>query len=476
MDAAKICAALAFHDAPLCTAAGSIVLLEWVHEQTVYPLLKYYDIAEAASAAAANGRIDVLRWYVRRGIRFSVSVVDSAVATGDLSMVLWLAEMGYHAELICCKAIEHGHVHIAEQFQDNIRGQPHSVRIAAMRGHYDMIRWLHSKAVQLPLDLLLYVEHYNIAQFLVEIGIRIPDDATNNAAAIDRLDILCLLIAHGAECSTETVKAAARHGHVRIVEYLIELGISIGDALASASAQGHVDIMRILLRHDSSQHNRELALNRAIANCHEDAINLLVNAGTRPNEHTATYAAYAGDVRRYMQCMALIRKNDDLPIEHIIRRGHLHMLKILMLSNPPNISTFMIRGAFVNGHLHILQWLHEERHYDFATETHTYLHTAIAYGHIDICRWLNGVCDRGNLFRGKPLIDYADGRHAMIKYLQEMGCTHIRALHTAICAGDFELVRHLAPTARRDDIDKALQVRPALDVRHIWQWLRDTYA
>jgi len=141
-----------------------------------------------------------------------------------------------------------------------------------------------------------------------------------NAAAAGHLEIVKLLLEHGADPNLPE-EGMAPHGH----------------ALYSAAANGHYDVARLLLEHGAYP-NPEVessadALSRAISNADQRMIDLLCSYGAAREVHLL---AYYGDVRTAAAVFAVnpALANDPSALTNAAGEGHEAFVRLLLRYQP----------------------------------------------------------------------------------------------------------------------------------------------
>jgi len=130
-------------------------------------------------------------------------------------------------------------------------------------------------------------------------------DALREAAANGHAEMVNLLLAADANVHAnddEALREAAARGHVEIVSLLLAAGANVhandDEALRYAAARGHVEIVSLLLAADANVHaNNDAALRYAAASGHAEIVSLLLAADANVhanNDAALRYAAASG--------------------------------------------------------------------------------------------------------------------------------------------------------------------------------------
>lgn len=134
---------------------------------------------------------------------------------------------------------------------------------------------------------------------------------------------------------------SAKHGHLDIVEYLLEQGVDEGQsdiALCFASSCGYLDVVKCLVEHGANIHAFDtVALRKAAENGHLDIVKYLFEQG------------------------ADIHVKHDEALEVSAKKGHLDLVKYLVQQGMDTkaISEAMWLSAF-HGHLDVVKYLVEQ--------------------------------------------------------------------------------------------------------------------
>jgi uncharacterized protein len=107
------------------------------------------------------------------------------------------------------------------------------------------------------------------------------------------LEAVKLLIAHGAKVNTPVshpLAGAAANGHLDIVKVLLEAGASVKGhhAFQYAASQGHIDIIQTLLDAGADINEDAEALTYAVINGHTETVRVLIERGVDVNAIKST--------------------------------------------------------------------------------------------------------------------------------------------------------------------------------------------
>ena len=248
----------------------SIVELLLKNETTLD--LQSWDKNDGFYFAALNGRIDIVKLFLRSGIPINEfmcgegSALAAAVKGRKREMAQFLLKNG--AEVDLCVLTGHGSALATAIANDNL----------------DMARFLidHGASVDLPIQgrygsalaVAAHAGRLKMAQFLIENGasvdLKLPPhsgSALANAASMGKLDVARLLIENGVSVDmaildhfVSALAEAAAMGRRAMVRLLIEHGASVnltlpgqyGSALAAAACAGRLDMVQLLVDRGAS--------------------------------------------------------------------------------------------------------------------------------------------------------------------------------------------------------------------------------
>lgn len=114
------------------------------------------------------------------------------------------------------------------------------------------------------------------------------------------------------------LSCASCYGHAAIVKLLIgrraNICVDNNHALEAAATDGHIDVVRLLLRHGANTKNNSLILSASVGNGHMDVVKILLDHG------------------------ANVHANKDEAIKYAALNGHINIIKLL-ISKGANIET-----------------------------------------------------------------------------------------------------------------------------------------
>eukprot|EP01133_Synstelium_polycarpum_P002900 gene2900-3330_t len=256
---------LAVDGVNLAAGGGHLATLQYLASETKYLRVMH---RSAIDYAAESGRLNVVKWLLGQ---FEVSDVSSAF------------------EYACMN----GHLEVVRQLHASSRvtltESTAPIDLAAAGGHLEVVQWLHAyrtePATVYAKDSAACGGHLDVLKFLVESR---PNEsctcsALDQAASHGHLDVLIYLWERQPPCSTvaritssasdfaaleghldilkyiyttipearasdKALSHAAERGHLEVVRFLLDIGISVTSrALDAASKHGHLEVLRVLI-------------------------------------------------------------------------------------------------------------------------------------------------------------------------------------------------------------------------------------
>ena len=225
-------------------------------------------------------------------------------------------------------------------------------------------------------------------QWLFENKLHPPKSSTiwsNNTqipARRGNLEVLKYLYEHGCAVINEaTFSAAARGGHMHIIQWLLDMGCTMSPSACAAAAEaGNLELLKWLRKNGCKWDEDSCA--SAACGGHYQILKWLRENGCEWNSQTCFYIARRGDLGmlKWANSNGCILNVDVA--SGAATNGHLEILKYLQEQG----IRYTNGGSSVTarGHLHVLKWLNE---FGFQW-THFELIQAIRYGHLDVVKWL----------------------------------------------------------------------------------------
>lgn len=181
----------------------------------------------------------------------------------------------------------------------------------------------------------------------------------------------------GAKVSAEdeyALRAAAKNGHLAIVQYLVQNGANIHHAerfgaLPLSAAEGHLPVVQFLVSQGADIHaNNGHSLISAIVGGHLPVVEFFYQQGIdifAENQYPLKIASRNGKdkiVRFLIEKGADIFAEDEAALRHAAKEGHLEVVKVLVENGADVLrhNSSALRKAVESGHLHVAQFLLEK--------------------------------------------------------------------------------------------------------------------
>ncbi|KAI5837291.1 ankyrin repeat-containing domain protein [Morchella snyderi] len=436
--------------------------------------------------AAGSGRIDMLCLLLDAGADVKadgMAVLQAAVVSGSTDMVKSLLQAGAEVSSVSTEykgasalrmAVKSGNMDIVKLLLDagaDVNSMP---PVGRRVGH---IALSHQLTI---LQEAAAAGHMDIFKILLDHGADIgrtahPTCKTVLQAAVEggNPDIINFLIDTGVNPGVNLggpwgqrlLELAAWKGDMTTVKLLVDSGVNINaratdadrTALEAASARGHIELVRFLLRvgadvnvRVSSYGGPMAALQGAAAGDYLDIVKLLVNAGayldTKAGDSTGTLTALQAAAREghieVVRFLVSIRANVNMrgpimngrtALQASAERGHQEIVKCLwragadVNATPSNSGgRTALQAAVESGHLHIVKFLLNMGANVNAASCDILgvlaLNAAAENGHLDIVKVL---VDAGALIETPEktalLAAAAGGNIQVVKYLLDRG-------------------------------------------------------
>jgi hypothetical protein len=200
---------------------------------------------------------------------------------------------------------------------------------------------------------------------------------------------------------SESLRYAARYGHIGIVKYLVGLGCKHDKVLINAVRSGHLDIVKYLITMGPNYaKDKYFAF---VTACHKDRIDIV---------------KYFIEELKYD-----IREEDSFPMAQCARQGHLDILKYLVERghHMKNNGEVLLKCAEY-GFFDVIEYLCEIG-YGFQDKGNSAIIKSAENGHIVIVEYL---VDMGYDFRSQNNEAFKEavygGHHDVCEYLLHLGC------------------------------------------------------
>lgn len=434
---------------PLVCAEESKNTLPWLPRAAaqepphVDPLVKRKLFAEAMDHAVRRGDLTVVRWlvevYLPTGrIR---QAVDTAAAHGQLEILQWLKEnhdsrvVWGHKELAL--AAKGDHVATAKWLIENADGSVGGDdRLAMMRGA---------------------MEHGNVA--MLELLCRIDEEALDEshmrnafmlaAARNGQLDVMQSHSRLGWSSAQKYMAIAMGNGHLELAQWLFScIGIKMVDvsALIEASRNGHLEVIKWSLDNLTvkGEEHSPSAIDSASAWGHLDVVKYLHEHWRgRASVAAMNYAAYGGHFE-VVKWLHEYRSEGctTLAMDLAAFGGYLDIVEWLHEHRTEGCTTRAMDAAAANGHLELVQWLHENRTEGCTADA---MDGAAGSNHLALLKWLHAKRHEGCTNRAMDQAA-ANGHLAVLQWLQwhqPVGCS-TGVIDVAAANGHLEVVEWLS--------------------------------
>jgi len=293
-------------------ADGDLEMLEAFHKRgfTV-------DVG-AWHGAAERGHVHILRWLqVFAPVKHCPSAFRCAAKGGHLYVIEWLARNGIECDsTIYESAAKHGHMHIIRWARARgLRPCSRMCASAAAGGHLDIIQWAAGKLVCCGVrtyEQAAYGGHLAVMQWIFQ-----------TTSTLDPSNKACLL--------------AARHGHLHVLEWQKSTSQELSAYITVEAAKGgHTNVMRWAKTRERAWGEHECIWNESV--CAE--------------------AAHGG----HLDALQWARANgcpwDAMTCTDAAIRGHLHVVQWAVANGCPYDAAGVAEAAARYGYVAVLQWLH----------------------------------------------------------------------------------------------------------------------
>lgn len=189
-----------------------------------------------------HGDATSFRYIRSKGVKLPHNICDVVAAAGDLPLLKFLQKKGGKVnEKTCCEAAIHGHLHILSHLLANGRfiNNMEIWFTVARHGHLNLFHYLEKKYGSIPISYLnvLFTETFKsgnmeMVQYLKDKGASIEKDSLKKAARSGHLSVLHYLLQYGEEYDTDHILIyAARSGNIDMVKDFIEKGFPLSSSV-----------------------------------------------------------------------------------------------------------------------------------------------------------------------------------------------------------------------------------------------------
>jgi ankyrin repeat protein len=249
--------------------------------------------------ASEKGFLDVVKLLLLKGAKDDFALCYAS-ANGHLEVVKLLLEKNadIHASEDCAlrDASANGHLEVVklllEKGADLHPREDSGFRQAAGNGHLDVVKLLLEKGAEVHArkDFALLEAsangHLEVVKLLLEKHADLHaenDSALREASATGHLNVVKLLLEKGADLHAENdsaLREASATGRLDVVRHLLEKGADLhAEAAPVLRPNGRLDRLNRLLEGDDARSLKGSALYRASANGHLDVVNVLLEKG-----------------------------------------------------------------------------------------------------------------------------------------------------------------------------------------------------
>ncbi len=285
-------------------------LYHWLHERG------YRATEKTVAAAAAEGHLELLTSLIQHGVAPDESSLIHAAGNGHLNVVEFLIAIGVPGlEDAVDSAAAGGHLSVVKYLQTaGVRLLPDTIYTAVCHGQLTMVKYLYDMGCPLTDDMLQIASdsgYTELAEYLAHrLGRPVPPKSTSSTTAIPstddaadvtvvneyvaavaqgRLDLVRQWFTEHRRYDHEAIETAARCGHVLLVKFFLDAGVSASrDCFDAAVERGHLSVVELL--HAGHQTDDRLvslkSLINATLNGHLSVVRYLLNRGYSIPRHT----------------------------------------------------------------------------------------------------------------------------------------------------------------------------------------------
>ena len=251
--------------------------------------------------AARNCHFDVVRCLLEYNADIHAGqelTLTMAVRYGQLELVRQLLQRGaIVSDSTIAEAVQHGHIDVLECLLSQ-QQQPADLSAFFVLGNVEVLSFLHRRGFMVSrMDCALRAAAVNnrseIIRALVGYGANVNATHAGErsilclAATFDNVDLVQFLMEHGAEFDVKALVTAAIRGHEMTVHYLMSFVTQCPKEVFIAAARGgHVKVLQFLLPKSSLQWLDQALYNAVLHGCFAAMIYLLDAGGdiaTRDN-------------------------------------------------------------------------------------------------------------------------------------------------------------------------------------------------
>jgi hypothetical protein len=210
---------------------------------------------DACVAAAARGRVDMLKWLRSRGCPWSTVTTHAAAASGQIATLHWAVQHGCPLSKACATLLAGFSLSdMAWAMRSGCMVDECAAARAAHKGLVDVLSAvagvIGSARVRVCASELSSIAaqagHLHVLRWLDDMGLSLADDLLARAAKGGHLAIMAWALERGLEWMSACARAAEA-GHLQALRWAVERGAPLHDAAEAAAIGGHLDCMKLAL-------------------------------------------------------------------------------------------------------------------------------------------------------------------------------------------------------------------------------------
>lgn len=373
---------------------GQMPVLQWLKARGKFPLASY------RQKPLKCGHPQVIQWLLSEKCPAPIQLCMAVSAkTGDWAFVKWVHELGermlgpakrwflvgHHAarlgsfemvqwmfanrpkdftEMTLRGAIEGGHLEISQWANDH-----------GLKNQFRILCPQHVEAIDLPMVQWLWSEIQQVDELTAGPWI---ENLLRNIARLERLDLIEWLCAQGAAVSTYVETVAIRKGDMAMLQRTLTIWPqeTYRICLRSAACHGQLEMFKWFHEQQPNAVN-SYAMSDAIRNGHLPIVQYIYTHCVQSDwsfSNAAGCAAYEGRLQT-LQWLHAHGIHDQVHLSIVASKGHLQVLKYLVLQCGMQCSVYLVAEAATKGHFAMVAWLLE---HDPALADGDLVHAALA--------------------------------------------------------------------------------------------------
>lgn len=442
---------------------GDLAIVSWLVEE----YLPAGRIRFAVEEAARHGHLHVLQWlreHCNDRVVWNGRALSIAAAAGHWEAALWLDDhtpCSMHSQRVFVfrDAAKHGRLDVMEWIcgerggfsardwiinHSNIVG---FVEAAARNGFLEVLKWI-SERFDWPISHgcmtgAVSGGHLEVAKWLKREKMLRVVHMSGLLVAVKRGDLPMVSwviqnLSIGGH-RADLIEMAACHGHLEMVKFLHEecRGMEGSCAMAKAAGGGHLDVVQWLHEHRPAERSSCVAETVIAGNPYqvEEIRAMLGDEEFQDLQDMDDFQDEEFSTRSYVTAMDLAAAN-----------GHMDILQWLHDQRTDVCTIAAMDKAAGAGHLDIVQWLHTHRQEGCS---YSAMDNAAAGGHMEVVDWLN--LNRNEGCSSFAVAEAAANGHLdMLQYLSfiQQDRHSTRAVNSAANNGHLDVLQWLVETGR----------------------------